>query len=684
MISAQEKLVLACLGFVLALAQVGALAQPAAAPAPIPAAASPAAALRQILIADSPEAAQAMSAVPGGGIAVVSPSLWFINQEELKRRLATGENRPINEQLLSAIALVVETAVRELNYPQATAAIPPQDVVDGILRLVVTLNQPPPPPPASTSKPIHLRQILIAETVEAAQAMQPVAGGSFVVLGPALSFLKADQLTKILADGENKVLDDRILVAIARVIEATARSQDLPIATAIIPPQNIADGTLRVALLLGKFREIKFQGNRWFSESLLRDTLLVGRGEIVRLSEIDRSVSWTNNSPFRRVRVHIDPIPNTGEANLIVGVQERIPLRLTASYDNGGSEVIGKHRYTAAVSYANLWGRDHQASYQFVTTDKPEYFKGHAFDYRVPLPWRHYAQVSASYFTAEPEIYEGLFVNRGESLTSDLRYTVPLRAGVNNADVFAALTFKQSNNNLTWDPRGNNVQILGTKTDVFQFSLGASTVRRDKRGGWALGVSLTASPGNVNSRNTDAAYDAGRFGRGDSARIGAKARYAYGILSAQRLLTLAPGWDFTSRLMIQVAEANLLSSEQMSVGGSATVRGFNENVFAGDHGIVFSNELLAPSLKTNLPKLSRRGGPMETRFLAFYEMADTGLRRRYPIDTARPTLRSTGLGVRMNFATNFALVADYGWQLSKLPYLVDRHTKGHVKVTLAY
>lgn len=677
--TAWEKSALVCLALLVALAQPSIRAQAA----PPPAAPAPGAAplvLRQILIVDSAEAARTLPPAPGGAFVAVAPSLGFLNVAELTRRLIDGQNRPLDEKLLAAIALVIETAVREQNFPGATVAIPEQNVGDGTLRVVIQLNQPPP----AASRPIQLRQILIGDSVEGAQALQAPPGAGFVFVSPSLSFLKQDELTKRLADGENKVLDDRILVAIARVIESTVRAQDLPLATAIIPPQSIADGTLRVALLVGKFREIKFQGNRWFSESLLRDMLQVGQGEIVRFAEIDRAVSWANNNPFRRLRVHIDPIPNTGEANLIVGVMERNPLRLIATVDNSGTEVIGEHRYTGAVSYANLWGLDHQASYQYVTTNKPEYFQGHALDYRVPLPWRHWLQFSSSYFTSDPELYEGFFRNEGETVTADLRYTVPLRIGVNNADLVAGLSFKQSNNNLTWDPRGNSLQILGTKTDIFQFSLSASTVRRDKRGGWAFGGGVTLSPGGVNSRNSDSAFDAGRYGRGDSARIGAKARYAYANLSVQRLLTLAPGWDLSSRLMLQTSSTNLLSSEQLAIGGSSTVRGFNENTFNGDRGIVFSNELLLPSISTPLPRLSKRGGPLETRFLAFYDIADTGLRFRYPIDSPRPTLRSTGVGVRVVFATNFSLSADYGWQLSKLPFTVDRHTRAHVKATLAY
>jgi hemolysin activation/secretion protein len=201
---------------------------------------------------------------------------------------------------------------------------------------------------------------------------------------------------------------------------------------------------------------------------------------------------------------------------------------------------------------------------------------------------------------------------------------------------------------------------------------------------WAFGASITASPGGVNSRNTDRAFDAGRFGEGDSARFGATARYLYGSFTVQRLQKLAPGWDFISRGVVQLSEANLLPSEQISSGGSSTVRGFNESIFAGDHGYVLSNDLMLPGMKFNLPRISKKRGPLEARFLLFFDAAHTGVRHRYPSDFKRAALASQGIGLRLNLANNFSLSADYGWQLTELPYEVEDTSRGHIRATFAF
>jgi hemolysin activation/secretion protein len=358
-----------------------------------------------------------------------------------------------------------------------------------------------------------------------------------------------------------------------------------------------------------------------------------------------------------------------------------MPLRLVAQYSNGGNDATGRNQYIAAVTYGNLWGRDHQITYQYITTDQPKFFQAHSLDYRIPLRWRHNLQINASYFRAKPEIFDGALVQNGETITSDLRYTIPLRTGDNAAEVFANLSFKESNNNLAF----YGTQVFGSKTDIFQLTTGGSMVRRDSRGGWLLAASVTASPGNINSRNTDRAFDAGRFDPSqDSARYGAHARYAFATLSAQRFLTLKPGWDYSARAVVQASQSNLLSSEELGIGGASTVRGFPEGIFSGDNGYLLSNDLYLPTWRKNLPRISKTRGPLEVRPLLFLDMAKVGVHKSFSSDRPRPALSSTGAGVRMSLGTNFSLSADYGWQLSELPYKEEKPRRAHIRATLAY
>lgn len=546
-----------------------------------------------------------------------------------------------------------------------------------------------PAPATSESEPVPapgrrlLRKILIAESVDAAIKLTAPPNSSFVVLSPGLSSFDAGELNRRLAPGENRPIDEKILAAISQVIEGFMRQNDFPAAQAVVPTQNIGEGEVKVIVFYGKIRNINVQGTRWFSESLLREKLRLEQGGIVRFSELDQAINWTNNNPFRRVRVQLDPIPNTGEADLNIAVQETMPLRFSASYDNTGNEVIGVHRYNASVTYANLWGWDHQASYTFLTSNRPEFFKGHSLDYRIPLRWRHDLQFTAAYIRAEPQLYGGAIEQDGKTITADFRYTIPIKIKEHAGEVYGAFNYKQSNNNLGWS---GDVAFFNTTTDIFQFSAGGSLVIRDRRGAWGLGGSFTFSPGNINNRNTTEAFDASRFDpRLDSARFGASATYAYVSLSGQRLLNLGKGWDLLSRGVVQAAQTNLLASEQLSIGGASTIRGYDENQFSGDQGFVLSTDLLLPAFKAPVPLLSKKRGPLEGRFLAFVDTGDTAARTKFSTDGRRYSLTSAGIGVRMNFSSNFAFSADYGWQLNRLPAAIQNdHSRGHIRVSLAY
>lgn len=536
-------------------------------------------------------------------------------------------------------------------------------------------EQPAPPPGASAANLHPLKQILLADSPEAAAKLSLQPGSPFIVATGSLKHLEGEDLTKRLIAAKDRNIDKPLLEAIAGVLKIYAQQHGYLLVDINIPNQSIADGALRLAVVPGKFRQIKFVGNRWFSESQLLGNLHVGRGEILSVLDLDQAVAWTNDSnPFRRVQAHIEQVANTNEADLVIGVQERLPLRFVAVFDNAGNETLGQNHYTLAATYANLWNLDHQATYQYITTGRGQNFQGHVFSYRAPLPWHHYLQLNATYLRARPKgIIGGFFDQDAENITGDLRYTIPFRKGDNPGELFANLSFKESNNDLLFG--GTNV-TPNSKTDILELTFGANKVRRDKLGAWVFGVNTTMSPGHIDSRNTDRAFA--------YVRAGAKSRYAYGSFSFQRMQTLDRGWEFNLRGNLQVADNNLLSSEQLGVGGAATVRGFNENVFAGDEGFVFGNDLLSPVWRQRVSLRGKQFVPLETRFLAFYDAAQVRNKHFNPYDAHFVPMASTGVGVRMNWASNFSLSADYGWQITRLPYAVTEHGRGHIKVTLAY
>lgn len=526
--------------------------------------------------------------------------------------------------------------------------------------------------PAATSTQ-ELMRLVLAGSEEKAVGMNVDTADSRYLYVDDLPLLASAEFQSVVSPFIGKPITLELLNNLGSAIGKYAREHDRLITKVLVPNQTVTDGTVRLVVVFGRFNQLAFAGNKWFSSKLLEERLGIKPGDEVRLSVLEEAVNWANTNPFRRLRVLVNEVTNQpGKADLLVGVQEVMPWRFAFAYDNYGNELLGTNHYTGSVQFGNLWGLDHQGSYQFVTTDDTQLYQLHSFNYRVPLRWRHFIDITGAYIRVKPEIVPGLISQPGETMLGNLRYTLPVRRGDNPIEFYAGLDFKRSNNDYEYA----GMSVRPRSTDTFQASVGGSVVRRDKRGNWLFSGTLYLSPGNVDQRNDQETYQSTRFG--------SNPRYLYAQVSIQRSLILPHDWQATSRLVGQIASTNLVPNEQMVIGGATSVRGFETNVFAGDEGFVMNNELQSPAIKTSLARLRKSLPALETRFAAFYDAAQVFVKKPIGTDPKKRPMASAGLGVRMNVSNNFSLNFDYGWQLTDLPYPVGRQSRGHIKAVLAF
>ncbi len=525
---------------------------------------------------------------------------------------------------------------------------------------------------APTAPVPALRKLILADSEAKVISLPQNQEGESQVVVVELPLLAKQELNLAVAPFFGKPISLEMVNALGNAIKQYGIKHDR-ILNLVVPSQDISGGVLRMAVIFGTYRDITFRGNRWFSAKMLADKLGIKEGDEISISRLDEAVNWANSNPFRRIQVLLNPIEKApGKTDLIVGVEERMPLRLAISFDDTGAEVIGKNHYTTMLQFGNALGLDHQATYQFITTDHSKIYQAHAIDYRIPLRWRHYLQIAGSISRARPTFGGGLFAQDAKNIGATLRYTVPLSTGDNAVEWYGAMDFKQSNNNLEY----GGLQIISNKTDVYHLGTGFSAVKRDKTGAWMLGGNLMFSPGALSPRNTTEVLQ--------SARPGAASGYLYANVSLQRLFTLGKGWEIVTRAHAQVSTANLLGSEQITIGGSSSVRGYEDRIFAGDQGFVFNNEVMLPAWKTKLPFKNKNRPPLETRLLAFYDVADVSYKHLQPSDIHLSPLASVGLGLRMTLAPNFGMSFDYGWQVTSITRPSEARNRGHLKATLAF
>jgi len=94
------------------------------------------------------------------------------------------------------------------------------------------------------------------------------------------------------------------------------------------------------------------------------------------------------------------------------------------------------------------------------------------------------------------------------------------------------------------------------------------------------------------------------------------------------------GWQLLLKLNLQLADGPLLSMEQFTLGGAASVRGYRENQLLRDQGLIFSAEYRVPLL--------RGDGGDRSLFLAPF--IDLAYGRNRGSVSKEETLSSIGLG----------------------------------------
>ena len=561
---------------------------------------------------------------------------------------------------------------------------------------------PDPAPTGAAKSAFRFTRLFFADSEAKAAALQagPDANPVGAVLVEDVPILATPEFADFVKPYFGQPITTETVNRLANDVVGYLRRHDRPVVKVLIPTQEINRGEFRLAVLIGRYKELQFQGNRWFSRALLESKLGIKPGDEVRLTTLEEAANWANTNPFRQVKMLVnDTQGEQGWIDLIVNVQEAMPVRAAFSYDNTGNALLGPNHYTASIQFGNLWGLDHQASYQFTTSGDPRTYQAHSGDYRVPLPWHHYLQFTGAYSTVTAEIAGGDFALKGKSTLANLRYIAPVERGVYSLEFSGGLDFKQTNNDLEY---GNQGSVFASKVDIFQLNLGATVVRHDQVGAWVFGATLSLSPGNLNARNSDATFAVARP-NGYALLLDAngnqlyninngvlspavtpigQSRYAYGTLSVQRLTKLPAGFQLFSRGQFQVSSANLISTEQMSLGGQGTVRGYDERITAGDEGYLLSHELQGPEWRTPLSVRGRKLPPMQSRLIAFWDFGKVWA--KHPLGATEQPLMSVGLGVRCNAASNFNLAADYGWQLLETTPKQPDHGRACIKATLAY
>ena len=483
--------------------------------------------------------------------------------------------------------------------------------------------------------------------------------------GADLEFIRTGSFNRVVEKYLHQPVSIASLNALARDVIMYYRNNGRPVVDVSVPEQDITNGVVYVVITEARLGRVGFEGNRYFNSNVLGKYNTLQRGQHLTERQMLDELRWYNESPFRRVNVELRPGQNFGETDVIYKVKDRLPLQFYTGYDDTGTRATSLERLSFGAIWGNAFNRDHTLSYQLTASPNFKDTVAHTAVYSIPRANRDKFVMYGSYANNNPYInpfwqsgyyYETGFLYdkklRTHYLSDDRWYEHRVNAGFQFKEVTSVIDFGFPDllPLYSYDP-----------AQVAQIALGYNSRLFDKSGLWSLGANLYISPGGFSSNNNSDVMQQYRWG--------ATSQYTYARLRLERYSDI---FNRKFKLYLkgegQAATGNLFTTEQLGMGGTNSVRGYDSYQTNFDNALLFTAELQTAPKSLGLSRYFRAQEQDMFQAVAFY---DHGLGWNNHIDPANPfdykhvSMNSIGVGVRYSLNPYFQIKFDYGWQLNR-------------------
>jgi len=517
--------------------------------------------------------------------------------------------------------------------------------------------------------------LFLAPLAEAADAGSAVAepnlkglvfvpgAGAFVAKGVSVPADPVDTSRVALLDRPDFAGQMRALIG--QNLTLATLSQIVPLATQVfvaaghpavnitIPEQDVTSGIVQVVVTEFTVGQIVVEGADHFPPDMFRGATGLKPGQTVDMAGVQAGLAQINTSDYRFAEVALRPGADAGTVDAVVTVKDRMPLTVSAGYNNSGSPSTGRNQWTLGVSTANTVGTlDDVLGYQYMTTDFQNQVPSlvtHSVTYSLNFPRVGQFSMLGSYSMSRPPV-DNFVASHGLSTQVSPRFSREVLTGDTfHVSLRGGYDYKSTNNNLAF----GGTTITQSAAVTSQFELAALLSQNDTLGRTDGTVSVVASPGRMWASNDDASF------RGLSPA--ARARYSYVRVDGTRTTNLTKQLTLWTHAVAQATKNGLLPGEQLNAGGIGTVRGYPTSAVRGDTGFMLSNELrwAAGGLSGLL------GHDIGDRFQPFVFVDYAEVKARRAAGQAAPdgTLTSFGPGVRFNMDRYLQLTLDAGAQV---------------------
>ena len=547
--------------------------------------------------------------------------------------------------------ITVDNTVAQVLNPERRETIPPQDIIPP--------NPIPPLSPTPPSSPEQPENLLPSPTtpeqIPAPTTEETIIVTEFIFTGNT-AFSEAE-LAPITTKLTNQPLSlSRLLQIASDVARLYADRGYVTSGATISIPQTTRQnkkGTVEIQIIEGELEEIKIFSAPGSSSRLnrgyIRDRLQLATSKPLNLNRLQEALQLLQIDPLiTSISATLTTGSTVDRSILEVSVAEASTFTPEVVLANDRTPSVGSFRRGVGITEANLFGLGDEIRLAYNNTDGKD-----EIDVTYQIPWNsRNGTIGFTYNHSASEIIEPPFDDLDIESDSDT-YELTLRQPViqtiarqNYYDFALGLTtsLRDSESSLSDLPfplsPGANEK---GETRVFALRFFQEYTQRNARSVFALrsqfNFGLDALDSTVNeqiegvARIPDSRFFAWRF-------------------QGQYVRLLGRDSLFLVRTNGQIADQRLLSSEQFSLGGLGSVRGYRQDQLLTDNGIFLSAEVQFPIFRifedTGIVQL-----------IPFVEGGTTwnssGINN--PDDQ---TLSSVGLGLQWRQGSNFNARLDWG------------------------
>ena len=368
---------------------------------------------------------------------------------------------------------------------------------------------------------------------------------------------------------------------IAAKITAKYRNAGYILSRAIVPPQKIAGGNIKISIVEGFIDQVRIEGDIQGDQGLLsKYAKNVTNSKPLDAKELERFVLLLNDLAGVAARVVLLPSQTVTGASDVVVVVTHDPYQFVATVDNRGSRFLGPIQMSVAATANSIFGGYESTTLRSVRTTQTKEFELYELTHARPIGTD--GTILNLGFTrsfVNPGFDIGVLDVASDSSLTTVGVTHPyIRSREENLFV-----------NAEFSTRDSETSILGTPSTedrVRSIKLGASYDFLDSSNAVNLiSPSITQGLNILNERRSGVPSLSRSTGRSDFTRVN---------LDYLRLQSLTDTINLYFSVSGQYAFSPLLSSEEFGYGGAQFGRAYDPSEITGDHGLAGVVELRRP------------------------------------------------------------------------------------------